>query len=84
MKNNKLLILALIIVIILAVGFGIYHLYTSYLFSEDGTIVDDHNDLLEHLRGIEDKEERKKQIDFSLKSNIITQEEADQLYEARP
>ncbi len=80
MKNKKLLILALIVVIILALGFGVYHMYTSYLFSEDGTIVDGHKDLIEHLKGIEDKEERKKQIDFSLESNIITQEEADQLY----
>lgn len=80
-KNKKWFIIALIIIVLLAVGFGGYYFYSSFLFCEDGTLVDGHNDLLEHLKGIEDKEERKKQIDFSLESNIITKEEADELYE---
>lgn len=82
MKNKKIIIIALIILLVCAVGFGIYKATHSedYLYNQDGTISDGHSDLLEHLREIEDKEERKKQVDFSLQSNMITQEEANELY----
>lgn len=82
MKNNKkmLIIAIIIIIIILAIGFGICKIHNDYMFNEDGTLSDGHTELLQHLRNIEDKEERKKQVDFSLESNIITQEEAKELY----
>lgn len=80
MKNKKILIIAIIIISICAVGFGIYKVYDSYLFDQDGKIVDGHKELIEHLKSIEDEEERKKQIDFSIEQNIITKEEANELY----
>lgn len=80
MKNNKMLILVLILILVIVIGFGIYKIYTSYLFNQDGTISNVHEELLEHIKSIEDEEERKKQVDFSLESNIITQEEANELY----
>jgi len=76
MKNKK------IIIIICAVGFGILkaRYNPNYLYNQDGTIVDGHQELIEHLKSIEDAEERKKQVDFSLEQNIITPEEANELY----
>lgn len=80
MKNKKNLIIAIGVIIILAIAFGVFKIYDSYIFNEDGTLSDGHTELIEHLKNIEDEEERKKQIDFSLESNIITQEEANELY----
>jgi len=82
MKNKKIIIIALIILVICAVGFGILkaRYNPNYLYNQDGTIVDGHQELIEHLKSIEDAEERKKQVDFSLEQNIITPEEANELY----
>lgn len=80
MKNKKLLIIAIIIIIILGVIFGIYKIRTSYLYNEDGTLSDGHAQLMETLRKVEDKEERKKQVDYALEQNLITQKDADELY----
>lgn len=82
MKNKKIIIIALIILVICAVGFGIFkaRYNPNYLYNQDGTIVDGHQELIEHLKSIEDVEERKKQVDFSVEQNIITPEEASQLY----
>lgn len=79
-KNKKLLIIAIIILIILAIYFGICKIYNDYIFNQNGTLSDGHAELLQHLKNIEDKNERKKQIDFSLESKIITNEEAQELY----
>ena len=83
MKNKKFLIIGIIVIIVLAiiieVGVSKSKLEDN-LFNQDGTVVDGHKDLINHLKSIEDKEERKKQVDFSLQQNIITQEEADILY----
>ena len=35
---------------------------------------------METLRKVEDKEERKKQVDYALEQNLITQKDADELY----
>ena len=80
MKNKKVLIVAIVIIMLCAIGFGAYKVRTSYLFNQDGTITDGKTDLINHLKSIEDKEERKSQIDFSVEHNIITQKEADELY----
>ncbi len=80
MKNKKILIISIVIIIICAIGYGIYRLYNSYLFSEDGSISDGHADLINALKSVEDEEERKRQIDFSLESNLITKKEANELY----
>ncbi len=82
MKNKKLMIIIFIILAICAIGFGLFRAThnPNYLYNEDGTISDGHQDLIEHLKSVEDDVERKKQVDFSLEQNIITQEEANKLY----
>jgi len=80
MKNKKILIVAIIIIIISAILFGIYKIYDSYLFSSDGSIIDGHKELIERIKKIEDKEEKENIIDISLEKNFITQEEANELY----
>ena len=81
MKNKKVLIIAIIFIIICVIGIGTYTVLTSYLFNEDGTIASDgHVDLINHLKSIEDKDERKNAIDFSVENNLISQEEANEIY----
>ena len=80
MKNKKVLIIIIVVIVLLAVILGVYKARTSFLFNEEGKIEDGHSQLIEHLKSIEDEEERRKQIDFSLQSNIITQKEANLLY----
>ena len=82
MNNKKIVIIGVIILIICAVVLGIYNAThnENYLYDSSGNIVDGHDKLIEHLKDIQNAEERKKQIDFSVKSNIITQEEANELY----
>ena len=77
---KKVLIIAIIILIVCAVGFGAYKVSTSYLFNSDGTITDGKKDLINRLKSIENETERKEQIDFSLEQNLITQKEANELY----
>lgn len=79
MKNKKVLIVIVILVILCAIGFVMYQYRSSYLFNEDGSVVDGHEDLINHLEKIEDAEEKTKQIDFSLEQNLITEEEANEL-----
>lgn len=83
MKNKKFLIIGIIVIIVLAIIIGVgvsKSKLEDNLFNQDGTVVDGHKELIDHLKSIEDGEERKKQVDFSLQQNIITQEEADILY----
>lgn len=83
MKNKKVIIgIILAVLIIFAIGFGIFKAThnENYLYQKDGTIVDGKKDLINHLKSIEDVNERKKQVDFSVNSNIISQEEANELY----
>ena len=81
MKKNKKIIILISIIIILAVIFSFFQIRKSYLFNADNNgIIDGKAKLINRLEKIEDKEERKKQIDFSVKQKVITQEEADKLY----
>ena len=82
--NNKKIIIGIIlaILVIVAIGFGIFKATHNedYLYHQDGTVVDGKKDLITHLKSIEDVNERKNQINFSVQQNIITQEEAIELY----
>lgn len=83
MNNKKaIIIVILVILVIVAIGFGIFKAThdENYLYNENGTIIDGKSELVNHLKSIEDANERKKQIDFSVEQNIITQEEANELY----
>ena len=84
MKNKKtIIILILLVLVIVAVVFGIFNAThnDNYLYNENGTITDGKSELINHLKSIEDVNERKNQIDFSVKQNIITQQEANELYQ---
>lgn len=76
---KKGLIVIFVLLLLCAVGFGVYYYGSSYLFSEDGTVSDGHQDLINHLQEMDDEEEKNKQIDFSLQQNLITEEEANEL-----
>ena len=83
MNNKKVIIsIILVILVIVALGFGIFKAThnENYLYNQDGTIPNGKGALINHLKSIEDTNERKNQIDFSLQQNIITQEEANELY----
>ncbi len=79
MKNKKLLIILVILIVLCGIGVGVYQYYSSHLFNQDGTISDGHQDLINHLQGVEDAQERTKQIDFALEQNLITESEANEL-----
>ena len=81
MKKNKKIIILISIIIILAVIFSFFQIRKSYLFNADNNcIIDWKLELINRLERREYKEERKKQIDYSVKQKVITQEEADKLY----
>ena len=80
MKNKKVLIISIFVIILVAIICGIYFVGKNYIFNENGTITDGRKDLINHLEQIEDKTERKKQVDMALEYNIITIEEANELY----
>lgn len=79
-KKKKITIILLIVIIIIAIVLGTYKVCSVYLFKLDNTIGDGKNQVIERIKAVEDFEERKKQIDFSVQQNIITQQEADELY----
>ena len=82
--NNKKIIIGVIlaIVVIVAIGFGIFKATHNedYLYNQDGTVVDGKKDLIESIKKIDNTKERKNKIDFSVQHNILTQEEANELY----
>lgn len=82
--NNKKVIIAIILAIVLIVSivFGIFKAthHEDYLYNQDGTVIDGKKDLIESIKKIENAEERKNKIDFSVEHNILTQQEANELY----
>lgn len=80
MKNKKEIAILVIIIAIAIIGVVGYKISTSYLWSPDGKAEDGKAELIQHIKSIEDPEERKEQVDFMLESNIITQAEANDLY----
>ena len=80
MKDKKNVIIVITIIIIVAIGFGIFKISTSYLFNENGKIEDGHTQLINHIKSIEDEAERKNQINYRLSQNLINQAEANELY----
>ncbi len=81
MKNKKVAIIFIIIVIIVAILAGIYKVMSSYLFTEDGKIEDGHKELVEDIKRTKNHNEKKKQIDFLLESNEISEKEAKEILE---
>lgn len=80
MKNKKVLIFGIIVIILVGVGFCVVNILSSNLFNKDGSIVDGHKELIQHLRSIENQTEKSEQINYCINQNLITQNEADKLY----
>lgn len=80
MKKNKIFIVILVVILIIAIACGIYYAISSYIFNADHSITDSKKELIDHLKGIENTEERNYHITTALEHNIITQEEANGLY----
>ena len=83
MNNKKTIVIVLsVFLVVCAIGFGIFKAThnENYLYNQNGTVVDGKSELINHIKSIEDANERKNQIDFSVQQNIITQEEANELY----
>ena len=83
MNNKKtIIIVILVILVVCAIGSGIFKAthYENYLYNQDGTITDGKSELINHIKSIEDVNERKNQIDYSVQQNILTQQEANELY----
>ena len=86
MKNRKVLIIIFSIVLVIsAIIFGIHKFYSSYMFNEDGTISGSINDFhklyyeqLEKVSG----DDRINLINFGVEQNIITREEAEELFKS--
>ena len=82
--NNKKVVIGIIlaILVIVAIGFGIFKATHNedYLYNQDGTVVDGKKDLIESIKKMENAEERKNKIEFSVEHNILTQQEANELY----
>jgi len=82
--NNKKVIIGLIltILVIVAIAFGVFKAThnESYLYNQDGTVVDGKKDLIDSIKKMDNAEERKQKIDFSVEHNILTQQEANELY----
>lgn len=83
MKNKKIIIIvSILILVIVAVLYGVHNFYSSYMFNKDGTISGTSNDLyklyfeqLEKVSG----DDKINLIKFGVEQNIITQKEADEL-----
>ena len=73
MKNKNLIILFLVIIVIIAIIFGIFiaRYNPNYIYNKDGTITDAKSELINHLKSEEDANLRKEQIDFSVKGNCL-------------
>ena len=83
MNNKKtIIIVILVILVVCAICFGIFKAThnENYLYNQDGTITDGKSELINHIKSIEDVNERKNQIDYSVQQNILTQQEANELY----
>lgn len=79
-KKNKKTVILCVIIIIVAIILGGYKVATSYLFNLNGSITDEKDKIIERIQNINDIQERKKQIDLFVEKNVITQEEANELY----
>ncbi len=78
--NKKYIIIAISIIVIIAIVFGIYKITSSYLFKDKTEITDSKSELINHIKNIDNDEERRNQIDYSIEQNLITQQEANELY----
>ena len=79
MKNKKVAIIFIIIVITVAILAGIYKIMSSYLFTKEGKIEDAHKEIIEDIKEMKDYEKKKEQVDLLIEYNRITDQEATEL-----
>lgn len=83
MKNKKIAIIFIVIVIILAILAGIYKIMTSYMFEikdkSEVKIEEGNNKLINYLKSIENSQEKKEQVELYLEENKITEQEAKEI-----
>ena len=78
--NKKYIVIAIVIMLIIAICFGIYKIASTYIFEKGEGIQNSHEELLNHIKGIEDGKERQNQIEYSINQNLISEQEANELY----
>lgn len=79
MKNKKMIMIFSIILVVLAILFGIYMFYSSYMFDENGKVSNSFELFYERLEQLETDAEREELIKFGIENNIISEEESKEL-----
>lgn len=79
MNKKKIIIIFSALLIVLAILFGIYIFFSSYMFDENGKITDSFTLFYERLEELENDSEREELIKFGIENNIISEEEAKEL-----
>ena len=84
MKNKKvIIIISIILVITVAIVYGIYNFYSSSMFNEDGTISGGSKEsFIENVQKLEDEEDKIMMINFAVEHGVITEKEAKKLLES--
>jgi len=73
--------MGMVIIIVVAAIWGVYEVGNSVMFRNSGDVMTkEHNETIERIKSIEDKEIKKQGIDFYLNEDRIMQEEANVLY----
>lgn len=78
--NKKYITIEIIVILVIAICFGIYKIASTYIFEKDEGIQNSHEELLNHIKSIEDDKERQNQIEHSINQNLISEQEANELY----
>ena len=77
---KRYIIITISIIVVITIVLGIYKITSSYLFKDKTEITDSKSELINHIKNIDNDEERRNQIDYSIEQNLITQQEANELY----
>lgn len=86
MSKKKMIVILSIVALLVIIGIIVY--FTMIKPNHQPTLVDKNGstistgkqDLIQHLKETENAESRKDQIDFAVEQNLMTQEEANELY----
>lgn len=79
MNKKKIIIIFSALLIVLAILFGVYIFFSSYMFDENGKITDSFTLFYERLEELENDSEREELIKFGIENDIISEEEAKEL-----
>lgn len=83
MKNKKMIIISVVILIVIAIVFGVHKFYSSYMFNEDGTIDGGSKEsFIENVQKLENEEDKVMLINFAVEHGVITEKEAKELLES--